>query len=108
MAEVNYESQPLRPCLGCGKTDRAPRDQVGLPDGNSAFYHMDCHVIVADCEVCKKVLEAVGTDASGKGLKNEKLLDALIDATHNPDTPTPEIFTTNEAVPQPNTSEENN
>lgn len=106
--DVTFETQPLRPCLGCGKTDRAPRDQVGLSDGNSAYYHIDCHVLVANCQVCKKQLEALGTDPSPSGLKNEQLLNAILDAI-NPETgPVPEIYTTPEAVKQPNTSEENN
>ncbi len=97
MTEVNYDSQPLRPCLGCGKTDRAPRDVVGLPDGGTVYYHFDCHVLVQGCPVCKVVLMELGTEPTPKGLKNEKLLDKILDAG-NPDTgPVPGIFTAENA-----------
>ena len=97
MAEVDYESQPLRVCLGCGKKDRAPRDVVGLPDGGTAYYHFDCHVMVQDCPVCKVVLMELGTDETAKGAKNEKLLDKVLDAI-NPETgPVPGIFTAENA-----------
>lgn len=81
---MDYDARPDRPCLACGKSDKAPRDVVSLPDGNAAFYHMDCHVMVANCSVCKDVLD------TAKGLKNEKLAEHLtgdrsekIFTTHN-------------------------
>ena len=97
----NYESRPERPCMGCGKRDRAPRDQVTLPDGNVAYYHWDCHVLIANCEVCKKTLEALDTDHSNDGLKNEELVSVLWEKVlDKPEGERPEIFTTSEAVPQ--------
>ena len=97
----NYESRPERPCMGCGKRDRAPRDQVTLPDGNVAYYHWDCHVLIANCEVCKKTLEALDTDHSNDGLKNEELVSVLWEKVlDKPEGERPEIFTTQEAVPQ--------
>lgn len=97
----NYESRPERPCMGCGKRDRAPRDQVTLPDGNVAYYHWDCHVLIANCEVCKKTLEALDTDHSNDGLKNEELVSVLWEKVlDKPEGERPEIFITQEAVPQ--------
>ena len=97
----NYESRPERPCMGCGKRDRAPRDQVTLPDGNVAYYHWDCHVMIANCEVCKKTLEALDTDHSNDGLKNEELVSVLWEKVlDKPEGERPEIFITQEAVPQ--------
>ena len=90
----NYEDRPMRPCVGCGKVDRAPRDVVALPDGNSAYYHMDCHVLIADCAVCKSVLKGAG------GLKNEKLVGFLTDQM-DPETKTDAIFTTANASGDP-------
>jgi hypothetical protein len=67
----DYDARPERPCIGCGQVDRAPRDAVALPDGNTALYHMDCHVMVANCQVCKQVLE------TAKNKKNEELFRHL-------------------------------
>jgi hypothetical protein len=100
MAE-NYDSRPERPCLGCGKRDKAPRDLVTLPDGNVAYYHWDCHVQIANCEVCKATLAALDTDDSSDGLKDERLVAAYHEkVTELPMKDRPEIFTTTEAVPQ--------
>jgi len=102
MAEITetYDSRPERPCMGCGKRDKAPRDVVTLPDGNQAFYHWDCHVLIADCDVCKKVLEALNTDHSNDGLKDEQLHEVLIREMNKPERERAEIFTTEAAVPQ--------
>lgn len=67
----DYDARPERNCVGCGKRDKAPRDVVALPDGNTAYYHMDCHVLIADCAVCKHVLE------TAKGKQNEDLAHHL-------------------------------
>lgn len=99
-----YASRPERLCLGCGQRDQAYRDQVQLPDGNVAYYHADCHVMVANCDVCKKVLEAVGTHEGTDGLKNEALHEKLIEELNKPHSERAEIFTTSEAVPQPKPS----
>ena len=96
---ANFDDRPMRPCVGCGKTDRAPRDQVALPDGNSAYYHMDCHVLIADCAVCKAVLKDAGGHGA-EGLKNEKLVDFLTDQM-DPETKTAAIFTTANASGDP-------
>lgn len=53
-------SNPIRSCVGCGQSDDHPRDVVNLPDGNTANYHMDCHVLIANCEVCAAQLAGVG------------------------------------------------
>lgn len=95
-----YDLRPVRPCLACGQQDRAFRDQVTLQDGNVAFYHADCHVQLANCEVCKKVLEAVGTHHGSDGLKNEDLHVALHEELNKPEEERAEIFTTPAAVPQ--------
>lgn len=99
-----YDARPERPCLGCGKRDKAPRDQVTLPDGNVAYYHWDCHVQVANCEVCKKVLEALGTDEGNSGLKDQELHRVLHEELNKPESERAEIFTTREAVKQPPTA----
>lgn len=102
MAEIPpYDDRSDRPCMGCGKRDKAFRDQVVLGDGNVALYHADCHVMVANCEVCKNVLEAVGTHEGTDGLKNEDLHVAIHEEMAKPDGERAEIFTTVEAVPQP-------
>lgn len=41
-----------RTCLGCQQTDDHPKDQVVLADGNSVFWHMDCHAIATGCKSC--------------------------------------------------------
>jgi hypothetical protein len=99
-----YDARPTRPCLGCGKHDKAPRDQVTLPDGNVAFYHWDCHVLVADCPVCKETLKACGTSAENDGIVDEKLHKRLHEELNKPEDKRAKIFTTTEAVPQPKTA----
>ena len=97
----NYDARPERPCLGCGKRDKAPRDQVTLSDGNVAYYHWDCHVLVADCAVCKETLEALGTDHTNDGLKDDRLVALYWEkVADKPWDERPEIFTTEAAVPQ--------
>lgn len=98
----NYDVRPERPCMGCGKRDKAPRDVVTLPDGNAAYYHWDCHVMIANCEVCKQALAALDTDDSPDGLKDRELVDALWEKVlDKPEKDRPKIFTTGEAQPQP-------
>ena len=97
----NYDARPDRPCMGCGKRDKAPRDQVTLPDGNVAYYHWDCHVLIADCAVCKETLKALGTDHTNKGLKDRALVETVWEKVlDKPEDERPKIFTTTEAVPQ--------
>lgn len=97
----NYDSRAERPCMGCGQRDKAPRDQVTLPDGNVAYYHWDCHVLIANCDVCKKTLAALDTDETHNGLKNERLVAAYHEKVEDkPFDERPEIFTTEAAVPQ--------
>ena len=97
----NYESRPERPCMSCGKRDRAPRDQVTLPDGNAAYYHWDCHVLIADCEICKATLAALDTTPDNDGLKDRELVDKYWEKVlDKPEDERPEIFTTSEAIPQ--------
>lgn len=62
---------PVRNCVGCGTRDDHPRHVVALPDGNDANWHMDCHVLVADCPVCQGQLADVG------GVKGNPKGDAL-------------------------------
>lgn len=99
-----YSARPERPCMGCGKRDKAPRDQVTLPDGNVGYYHWDCHVMIANCPVCKAVLEALGTHDGTDGLKDEELHRVLHEELNKPDGERAEIFTTREAVRQPPTA----
>lgn len=96
----NYDSRPERPCMGCGKRDKAPRDQVTLPDGNVAYYHWDCHVLIANCTVCKDVLKALGTSEENDGVVDEKLHERLMKELDKPEEKRAKIFTTTEAVPQ--------
>lgn len=103
MPEINdpYDARPMRLCMGCGKRDAAPRDQVTLQDGNVALYHWDCHVLISNCEVCKKALEALGTSEENDGVVDQKLHERLIAELSKPLEEQAEIFRTDEAVPQP-------
>jgi hypothetical protein len=96
-----YDARPVRSCLGCGKNDKAPRDQVTLPDGNVAYYHWDCHVLVADCPVCKALLKALGTSEANDGVVDEELHKRLHEELNKQGDERAKIFTTIEAVAQP-------
>lgn len=39
-------------CLGCGQNDDHPKHLVGLQDGSTAAWHMDCHARATDCATC--------------------------------------------------------
>jgi hypothetical protein len=97
----NYDARPVRSCLGCGKSDKSPRDQVTLPDGNVAHYHWDCHVLVADCAVCKATLKALGTSEANDGVVDEELHTRLHRELNKPEDKRAAIFTTTEAALQP-------
>jgi hypothetical protein len=87
-------SRPMRPCLGCGGEDQGPRDQVGLSDGSTAYWHLDCHVMLRNCPVCEAILDTT-PGGFGDHLKNEDLVDHI----NHPDTSANhEIFTTANAA----------
>jgi hypothetical protein len=92
-----YDVREDRLCMGCGKRDKAYRDNVALSDGNTALYHADCHVLIANCPVCKAVLEAAGTHEANDGLKDEELHVAI----HEAMAAEHEVFTSPSVVPQP-------
>ena len=98
MAE-NYDDRPSRVCIACGQTDKSPRDQVALADGNVAYYHMDCHAMMG-CETCKAVLDAVAQGHGPDGKKNEDLVSALEEEQEKPPEEQAAIFTTVDASGQ--------
>lgn len=65
-------SNPTRTCIGCAATDDHPRHVLALPDGSEVGFHMDCHVIATNCEVCSAQL------AGAKGAKGDKLRAHLL------------------------------
>lgn len=90
--EDTYDDRPTRPCMSCGQRDKAPRDQVGLPDGNVAYYHKDCHAMLG-CKICEEELKTIAGGSGPKGKKNEALWMAIVDAI-NPETgPVPDVYT---------------
>lgn len=95
-----YSARPDRHCMGCGKRDKAPRDVVTLADGNAAYWHWDCHVIAANCGVCKAALEALGTSEENDGVVDEELHTRLHRELNKPESERAEIFTTESAIPQ--------
>lgn len=41
-------------CMGCGQTDDHPKHQMGLADGSTSYWHMDCHARSGDgCPTCE-------------------------------------------------------
>jgi hypothetical protein len=61
-------TNPTRVCPICTQTDDHPRHIVPTAAGVDVAFHMDCHVLVADCDVCKDQLEGVGgVDGNPKG-----------------------------------------
>lgn len=94
--EASYDERPARICIACGKTDRAPRDQVALADGNVAYYHFDCHAMMG-CPVCKDVLDAVAQGHGPDGKKDETLWRELVAEAEKPVEEQAEVFTTVDA-----------
>lgn len=61
-------TNPVRPCIGCAQRDDHPRHVLVAPDGTQIPWHMDCHALASDCEVCTAQLEGVGgVDGNPKG-----------------------------------------
>lgn len=97
--ENSYDERPNRICIACGQTDKAPRDQVALADGNVAYYHKDCHAMMG-CEVCKKELDAIAQGWGPDGKKNEDLWNVLVEEMQKPIEDQARIFTTADASGQ--------
>jgi hypothetical protein len=97
--EESYDVRPDRPCMGCGKSDKAPRDQVANPDGTVSYFHFDCHAMMG-CEVCKNVLDAVAQGHGPDGKKDEELWNKLVEQMDLPPEEQEEIFTTPDASGQ--------
>lgn len=97
--EESYDVRPDRICIACGQTDKAPRDQVALADGNVAYYHFDCHAMMG-CETCKAVLDAVAQGHGPDGRKNEDLWQSLVKEAEKPVEEQAKIFTTPDASGQ--------
>jgi hypothetical protein len=84
-AENSYDERPTRLCSACGKRDKAPRDSVGLPDGNSIYYHFDCHAGLG-CSVCQELLDEIANGSGPDGKKDEELwLTVLEESTKKRD-----------------------
>lgn len=69
-------SNPVRTCIGCAKSDDHPRHVLATPDGAAVTWHMDCHAIATDCEVCKAQIATVG--GVDKNPKGDELRAALL------------------------------
>lgn len=95
--EESYDVRPDRICIACGKTDKAPRDQMALADGNVAYYHKDCHAMMG-CPTCKAELDAVAQGWGPDGKKDEALWRALVAEMDKPQEEQAEIFTTDDAA----------
>lgn len=76
---------PVRPCIACGQYDDHPRHVFATPDGAAVPYHMDCHAMAADCEVCKAQLATVG--GVDKNPKGDELRTALLKTGPGPKQP---------------------
>jgi hypothetical protein len=64
-------SNPVRTCIGCAQSDDHPRHVIATGDGAAVTWHMDCHAIASDCDICKAQLADVG------GVKKNPKGDAL-------------------------------
>ncbi len=74
-------SNPVRTCIGCAQSDDHPRHVLATPDGAAVTWHMDCHAIASDCEVCKAQI------AEAKGAKGDKLREHLVKTGPDADQP---------------------
>lgn len=61
-----------RLCVGCGQHDDHPRHMIVTAPGQVALWHMDCHVLATDCEVCAKQI-ADAADVKGDELREHLL-----------------------------------
>jgi hypothetical protein len=63
---------PVRDCLACGQKDDHPRDHVVLPDGSSAYWHMDCHARMTGCQTCQDTVD------TAEGKTGDELRDHIV------------------------------
>lgn len=66
-----------RLCIGCGQTDNHPRHVIV----GQQPWHMDCHVLAADCEVCASQLAACDTSTANDGVIGDELRTRLVALT---------------------------
>lgn len=68
------DKKVVRLCIGCGQSDDHPRHVIvgGQP------WHMDCHVLATDCEVCAEQLVKCGTSAASDGIIGDELRERLV------------------------------
>jgi hypothetical protein len=73
---ANQPAEPItkhvRLCVGCAQHDDHPRHVIAMPGGQVANWHMDCHVLATDCEVCTKQI------ADADGAKGDELRGHLL------------------------------
>lgn len=59
-----------RTCFVCGQADDHPMHHSVLPDGSSAYAHMDCHARQdPPCGPCKAVTDSHGGTLTGNELR---------------------------------------
>ena len=75
---------PIRNCIGCGGKDDHPRHVMAVGDGN-VNWHMDCHVLATNCDVCVAQLDDAGGVAGNP--KGQKLRDHLVTTGPGADQP---------------------
>lgn len=55
-------------CIACTQADDHPKHIVDL-DGHNVIWHHDCHVLVADCDICTAQLADAPEGAKGDDLR---------------------------------------
>jgi hypothetical protein len=79
---ANAPSEPItkhvRLCVGCAQHDDHPRHVIAMAGGQVANWHMDCHVLATDCEVCAAQLAACDTSTASDGVIGDELQTRLI------------------------------
>lgn len=74
-------SRRMQPaCPRCQQIDDHPRHAFGVAAGQPlpVPWHMDCHVIATECELCAEQLVKCDTDPSNDGVKGAELAQRLI------------------------------
>lgn len=75
-------TNPVRTCIGCAQTDDHPRHVIATPDGANVSWHLDCHRIAGNCEICTEQL----LDAPD-GVTGDELRTYLLTTGPGPDQP---------------------
>lgn len=78
MDDAGGDALAVRLCIGCAARDNHPRHVIHTGGEVPALWHMDCHVLATDCELCAAQLAACDTSTAQDGVVGDELRARLL------------------------------